>query len=78
MKFNYKLFQKLLKETGGKQKDIVEYTGKNRQSVSAWYNGRYNPNPFVIGLLAQYFGVKYNDFIINSRRTRKPASRQSK
>lgn len=60
----YKKFQELLSESGKTPYQVSKDTGISTSTLSNWKNGNYNPKVDKLKILADYFGVTVDYFLV--------------
>ena len=62
-----KNLDKLISQHGGNQKDLAEYLGVSKQTVSAWIRGRAYPRADVMEKISVYFGTTISALVYDQR-----------
>lgn len=60
----YKKFQKLLNASDKTPYQVSKDTGISTATLSNWKNGNYNPKVDKLKILADYFGVTVDYFVV--------------
>lgn len=64
----YKKFQELLNSSEKTAYQVSKETGISTATLSNWKNGNYNPKVDKLKILADYFGVTLDYFIVDDKR----------
>lgn len=56
----YEIFEKLLQEKGITPYRLSKDTGISTATLTSWKQGKYNPKPEKLKIIADYLGVSYN------------------
>jgi repressor LexA len=64
----YKKFQELLNSSEKTAYQVSKETGISTATLSNWKNGNYNPKVDKLKILADYFGVTLDYFIVDEKR----------
>lgn len=57
----------MLKQQNSSQKDLADYLGVSKQTVSAWINGKAYPRADVMEKISLYFGTTISALVYDQR-----------
>ncbi|WP_439412686.1 helix-turn-helix domain-containing protein [Enterobacter ludwigii] len=63
----YKKFQELLNASEKTSYQVSKDTGISTATLSNWKNGNYNPKVDKLKILADYFGVTIDYFLVDKK-----------
>ncbi|WP_411553301.1 helix-turn-helix domain-containing protein [Paenibacillus lautus] len=63
----YKKFQELLNASKKTSYQVSKDTGISTATLSNWKNGNYNPKVDKLKILADYFGVTIDYFLVDKK-----------